>query len=100
MPSKNLRGLAEKFEDLELVQYKLKDASGIVWFAIQYPGKIFVWVTCCLRQLQSSLTHLYANASLDIVFLDREKYACSRVAGENEQSDPHEKNSDTGIRVF
>ncbi|CAN8097663.1 unnamed protein product [Discula destructiva] len=62
-----LRRLVEQFGDSELLQSKLKEDAGIVWFAIEHPGKIFVWWTCRTNQV-----HCF-----DIVIPDNDKYASS-----------------------
>lgn len=50
VPDEDLRDLVHKFEDNELLQSKLTDDAGIVWFAVE-PGKVFVWWTCRSNQV-------------------------------------------------
>ncbi|KAJ4422369.1 hypothetical protein N0V82_003023 [Gnomoniopsis sp. IMI 355080] len=51
VPDQDLRSLVQKFQDEELLQSKFKDEAGIVWFAIEHPGKIFVWWTCRFNKI-------------------------------------------------
>lgn len=60
-------GLEQKFADNELLRERLEKDSGIVWFAVENPGKVFVWWTCRFNESQC----------FDIVIRDNEKYASS-----------------------
>lgn len=60
-------GLEQTFGDNELLRERLEKDSGIVWFAVENPGKVFVWWTCRFNESQC----------FDIVIRDNEKYASS-----------------------
>lgn len=68
MPDAVIRpGLEQKFGDNDLLRERLEKDSGIVWFAVENPGKVFVWWTCRFNESQC----------FDIVIRDNEKYASS-----------------------
>lgn len=51
VPDERLRHLIQKFEGEGLLQSKFNEDAGIVWFAVERPGKIFVWWTCRFSQI-------------------------------------------------
>lgn len=61
--------IKEKFPDNNLIQTRLDNSvpEVPVWFAVEHPGRVFVWWTCRFGQI----------SAMDIIMPDNDKYAGS-----------------------